>query len=104
MQRAPVTVSPQQVDALRAVADEVLAQPADVIAWTRDWWAASMVAETGPAGDAARGRRARVDGRAGAGRNAHRAATIPVTASAGRSNVTARRCPCAAASCSMCAG
>ncbi|MDF0504669.1 FAD-binding oxidoreductase, partial [Burkholderia cenocepacia] len=44
MQRAPVTVSPQQVDALRAVADEVLVQPADVVAWTRDWWAASMVA------------------------------------------------------------
>ncbi|WP_322089627.1 FAD-binding oxidoreductase [Burkholderia sp. BCC1999] len=95
MQRAPVAVSPQQVEALRAVADEVLAQPADVVAWTRDWWAASMVAETAgrPATpDAVVVRVSTVEQVQAVMRIAH-AATIPVTASAGRSNVTGAALP-----------
>ncbi|MBR7943815.1 FAD-binding oxidoreductase [Burkholderia cenocepacia] len=95
MQRAPVTVSPQQVDALRAVADEVLVQPADVVAWTRDWWAASMVAETGgrPATPhAVVVRVSTVEQVQAVMRIAH-AATLPVTASAGRSNVTGAALP-----------
>ncbi|MBN3841543.1 FAD-binding oxidoreductase [Burkholderia sp. Ac-20349] len=95
MQRAPVAVSPQQLDALRAVADEVLAQPSDVVAWTRDWWAASMVAETGgrPATPhAVVVRVSTVEQVQAVMRIAH-AAKIPVTASAGRSNVTGAALP-----------
>ncbi|KAG0731288.1 hypothetical protein G6F23_015456 [Rhizopus arrhizus] len=37
LQRDPVRVSTGQIDALRHVADEVLTDTTDVVAWTRDW-------------------------------------------------------------------
>jgi alkyldihydroxyacetonephosphate synthase len=46
MQRDPVTVSDSVVDQLRSVANEVLTARHDVVSWTRDWWAGSMIAET----------------------------------------------------------
>ncbi|VFS60562.1 Uncharacterised protein [Raoultella planticola] len=46
LQRDPVTVSESIVDQLRSVANEVLTARHDVLNWTRDWWAGSMIAET----------------------------------------------------------
>ncbi|MCV6800844.1 FAD-binding oxidoreductase, partial [Achromobacter ruhlandii] len=43
LQRDPVSVPAAQVEALRAAADEVLTASADAVAWTRDWWAGSMM-------------------------------------------------------------
>lgn len=46
MQVDPVAISEATFDRLRVIADEVLTSEADVISWTRDWWAGSMIAET----------------------------------------------------------
>jgi len=95
LQRAPIAVPPAQLEALRQAADEVLTATADVVAWTRDWWAGSMVSETGgrPATpQAAIVRVSSVEQIQAVMRIAH-AASIPVTVSAGRSNVTGAALP-----------
>jgi alkyldihydroxyacetonephosphate synthase len=95
LQRAPVSVTPAQVDALRPLADEVLTDTANVVAWTRDWWAGSMITETAgkPATtQAVIVRVSSVEQIQAVMRLAHQQA-IPVTVSAGRSNVTGAALP-----------
>ncbi|MFX1676703.1 FAD-binding oxidoreductase [Paraburkholderia sp. A2WS-5] len=95
LQRDPVALTREQLDALRAAADEVLTQNAEVVAFTRDWWARSMVTET--AGKPATPhavivRVSTVEQVQAVLRIAH-AGAIPVTPSAGRSNVTGAALP-----------
>lgn len=95
LQRDPVRVSDAQLDALRHVADNVLTATGDVVAWTRDWWAGSMVSETGgkPATPhAVIVAVSSVEQVQAVMRIAH-AGGIPVTVSAGRSNVTGAALP-----------
>lgn len=95
LQRDPVSVSAAQVEALRAAADEVLTSTADAVAWTRDWWAGSMMTETAgrPATPhAVIVKVSTVEQVQAVMRIAH-AAAIPVTVSAGRSNVTGAALP-----------
>ncbi|CAB3838759.1 FAD-binding oxidoreductase [Achromobacter ruhlandii] len=95
LQRDPVSVPAAQVEALRAAADEVLTASADAVAWTRDWWAGSMMTETAgrPATPhAVIVKVSRVDQVQAVMRIAH-AASLPVTVSAGRSNVTGAALP-----------
>ncbi|WAI80825.1 MULTISPECIES: FAD-binding oxidoreductase [Achromobacter] len=95
LQRDPVRVSDAQLDSLRHVADNVLTATGDVVAWTRDWWAGSMVSETGgkPATPhAVIVAVSSVEQVQAVMRIAH-AAAIPVTVSAGRSNVTGAALP-----------
>ncbi len=95
LQRDPVTVSARDIEALRAVADAVVAETAGVVAWTRDWWAGSMITETAgkPATpDAVVVRVSTVEQVQAVMRIAH-AGAIPVTVSAGRSNVTGAALP-----------
>jgi len=95
LQREPVAVPAAILAELRHAADEVLTQTADVVAGTRDWWAGSMITET--AGRPATPRAVIVRVSNGEQvqavmRIAH-AAAIPVTPSAGRSNVTGAALP-----------
>ncbi|MEB6660839.1 FAD-binding oxidoreductase [Achromobacter ruhlandii] len=95
LQRDPVSVPAAQVEALRAAADEVLTASADAVAWTRDWWAGSMMTETAgrPATPhAVIVKVSSVDQVQAVMRIAH-AASLPVTVSAGRSNVTGAALP-----------
>lgn len=95
LQRKPVRVTDAQIDALRHVADDVLTATADVVTWTRDWWAGSMVTETGgkPATpQAVIVAVSTVEQVQAVMRIAH-ADAIPVTVSAGRSNVTGAALP-----------
>jgi len=95
LQRDPVHVTDAQLDALRHVADNVLTATGDVVAWTRDWWAGSMVSETGgkPATPhAVIVAVSSVEQVRAVMRIAH-AGAIPVTVSAGRSNVTGAALP-----------
>ncbi|MFA7664965.1 MAG: FAD-binding oxidoreductase [Burkholderiaceae bacterium] len=95
LQRDPVPVDPAQLEALRGVADEVLTETPDVVAATRDWWARTMISETGgrPATPhAVVVRVSRVEQVQAVMRIAD-AASIPVTVSAGRSNVTGAALP-----------
>jgi len=95
LQRDPVVLTREQLDALRTAADEVLTQSAEVVAFTRDWWARSMVSETAgkPATPhAAIVRVSTVEQVQAVLRIAH-AGAIPVTPSAGRSNVTGAALP-----------
>jgi len=90
-----VSVPAAQVEALRAAADEVLTASADAVAWTRDWWAGSMMTETAgrPATPhAVIVKVSTVDQVQAVMRIAH-AASLPVTVSAGRSNVTGAALP-----------
>jgi alkyldihydroxyacetonephosphate synthase len=90
-----VSVDAALVEKLQGVADEVLTSREDFVVNTRDWWARTMVAETG-------GKPATVDGVfvrvstveqvQAVMRLAHEA-KIPVTVSAGRSNVTGAALP-----------
>jgi alkyldihydroxyacetonephosphate synthase len=95
LQRAPVQLDAQQIDALRRVADEVLVETPEVVHWTRDWWAGSMITETGdkPATpQAVIVRVSTADQVQAVMRFAHQA-SLPVTPSAGRSNVTGAALP-----------
>lgn len=95
MQRDPVTVSDSVVDQLRSVANEVLTARHDVVSWTRDWWAGSMIAETdgNPATPiAVIVRVSRVEQVQEVVSIAHRY-HLPLTVSAGRSNVTGAALP-----------
>jgi alkyldihydroxyacetonephosphate synthase len=90
-----VSVDAALVEKLQGVADEVLTAREDLVVNTRDWWARTMVAETG-------GKPATVDGVfvrvstveqvQAVMRLAHEA-KVPVTVSAGRSNVTGAALP-----------
>lgn len=95
LQREPVPVPANVVDALRQVADDVLTDVANVVAWTRDWWAGSMMTET--AGRPATPNAvivtvSTVEQVQSVMRIAHESG-IPVTVSAGRSNVTGAALP-----------
>lgn len=95
LQRDPVRVPEAQLEALRRVSDEVLTDVANVVAWTRDWWAGSMMTETAgrPATpQAVIVRTSTVEQVQAVMRIANEAA-IPVTVSAGRSNVTGAALP-----------
>ncbi|ELN2739310.1 FAD-binding oxidoreductase [Pluralibacter gergoviae] len=95
MQRDPVTVSDAVRDQLRAQADAVMTTREEAIAWTRDWWAASMIAETGgcPATPhAVIVRVSEIPQIQAVMRIAHDN-SIPLTVSAGRSNVTGAALP-----------
>ncbi|KAG1256423.1 hypothetical protein G6F68_009796 [Rhizopus microsporus] len=95
LQRDPVRVSTGQIDALRHVADEVLTDTTDVVAWTRDWWAGSRMSETGgkPATPQAVIVRVSSVEQVQAVMRIANADAIPVTVSAGRSNVTGAALP-----------
>ena len=43
LQRDAVAVDNDALDALRKAADHVLTATSDVVEWTRDWWAGSMM-------------------------------------------------------------
>lgn len=95
MQVDPVAISEATFDRLRVIADEVLMSEADVITWTRDWWAGSMIAETQGAPATSKGvivRVSTVEQIQDVMRLASESA-IPVTVSAGRSNVTGAALP-----------
>lgn len=95
MQRDPIRVSEAQIDALRKVAAEVLTDIASVVAWTRDWWAGSMMTET--AGKPATTQAVIVKvvsvEQVQAVMRIANVEAIPVTVSAGRSNVTGAALP-----------
>ncbi|MEN7528185.1 FAD-binding oxidoreductase [Cupriavidus sp. DL-D2] len=95
LQRDAVTIDTATLDALRGAADEVLTGTGDVVNWTRDWWAGSMMTETGGKPATPRGaivRVSTVEQIQAVMRIAH-AGAIPVTVSAGRSNVTGAALP-----------
>ncbi|SSW62778.1 FAD-binding oxidoreductase [Achromobacter agilis] len=95
LQRDPVRVSAELVEALRGVSDDVLTATADVVAWTRDWWAGSMMTETAgkPATPHAAIVRVSTVEQVQAVMRIANAAAMPVTVSAGRSNVTGAALP-----------
>lgn len=95
LQHDPIAVSDAVVAELRSVADEVLTGTADVASWTRDWWAGSMITETAGKPAATRGavvRVSTVEQVQAVMRIASRH-VVPVTVSAGRSNVTGAAIP-----------
>ncbi|WP_025135961.1 FAD-binding oxidoreductase [Achromobacter sp. DH1f] len=95
LQRDPVAVTPEHIQTLRAAADEVLTATADAVAWTRDWWAGSMMTETAgrPATPHAVIVKVSTVAQIQAVMRIAHAAAIPVTVSAGRSNVTGAALP-----------
>ncbi|WP_406299550.1 FAD-binding oxidoreductase [Embleya sp. NBC_00888] len=95
LQGAVVEVPESVIEDLRGVAKAVYTDRADVVARTRDWWAGTMIGETD-------GRPATPDAvvvevidadQVAAVLRICNAAGIPVTASAGRSNVTGAALP-----------
>ncbi|KOG91040.1 FAD-binding oxidoreductase [Streptomyces varsoviensis] len=95
LQPAAVEVPGPVVEELRAAAKAVHVERDEVVARTRDWWAGSMIGETdgNPATpDAVIVEAADADQVAAVLRICHEAG-IPVTASAGRSNVTGAALP-----------
>ncbi|MEW2218508.1 FAD-binding oxidoreductase [Streptomyces sp. NPDC006990] len=95
LQHAPVEVPAEVVEELRSAARAVHTGRAEVVVRTRDWWAGSMIGETEgrPATpDAVVVEAADADQVAAVLRICHRAG-VPVTASAGRSNVTGAALP-----------
>lgn len=95
LQRDAVPLDDATLAALRQVADAVLTGTGDVVTWTRDWWAGSMMTETGGKPATPRGvvvRVSTVDQVQAVMRIAH-ASAVPVTVSAGRSNVTGAALP-----------
>ncbi|RAS00310.1 FAD-binding oxidoreductase [Cupriavidus alkaliphilus] len=95
LQRDTIAVCAADIAALRKVADEVLTDTADVVAWTRDWWAGSMITETAGRPATPRGVivRASTVEQVQAVMRIASASAIPVTVSAGRSNVTGAALP-----------
>ena len=95
MQIDPVELNEATFDRLRVIADEVLTSESEVITWTRDWWAGSMIAETQGTPATSKGvivRVSTVEQIQDVMRLANKLA-IPVTVSAGRSNVTGAALP-----------
>ncbi len=95
MQNDPVKVNEAIIAMLRPVSNEVLTAQSDVITWTRDWWAASMIAETQGAPATPEGVIVRVSTveQIQAVMRIANEHCIPVTISAGRSNVTGAALP-----------
>ncbi|CAG9183244.1 FAD-binding oxidoreductase [Cupriavidus pampae] len=95
LQRDAVRLAESTLDALRKAADEVLTSTSDVVNWTRDWWAGSMMTETGGKPATPRGAIVRVStiDQVQAVMRIANAEAIPVTVSAGRSNVTGAALP-----------
>ena len=95
LQRDAVRIDDATLDALRTTADEVLTNTSDVVKWTRDWWAGSMMTETGGRPATPRGAIVRVSTveQVQAVMRIANARAIPVTVSAGRSNVTGAALP-----------
>jgi len=90
-----VSVDTGLIEQLRAAADQVLTSRDDFVANTRDWWAGTMLAETSGTPAAVDGVFVRVSTAAqvqAVMRLAH-AAGVPLTVSAGRSNVTGAALP-----------
>jgi alkyldihydroxyacetonephosphate synthase len=90
-----VSVEAALVRKLREIADEVMTERDDLVVNTRDWWARTMIAETS-------GKPATVDGvfvrvstveQVQAVMHLAHEAKVPVTVSAGRSNVTGAALP-----------
>ncbi|WP_223623776.1 FAD-binding oxidoreductase [Microbacterium sp. EST19A] len=95
LQTDVVHVPAETLEQLAATSDEIVAARDEIIAGTRDWWARSMIAETSgePATpEAVIVRVSTVEQVQGVLRIAS-AASIPVTVSAGRSNVTGAALP-----------
>lgn len=90
-----VEVTEDLVERLRSIAVAVTAAPADIVANTRDWWARTMIAETGGAPAAIAGVFVEVDSveQVQAVMRLASEHSIPVTVSAGRSNVTGAALP-----------
>lgn len=90
-----VTVPDAVIAELRGASDEVLTSQADVIAGTRDWWARTMIAETSgvPAVIDAAIVKVSTTEQVQAVMRIASAHSIPVTVSAGRSNVTGAALP-----------
>ncbi|MCW8166442.1 FAD-binding oxidoreductase [Verminephrobacter aporrectodeae subsp. tuberculatae] len=95
LQRDALAISTADLDALRQVADEVLTATGDMVRWTRDWWAGSMMTETGGKPATPRGAIVRVStsDQVQAVMHIASASATPVTVSAGRSNVTGAALP-----------
>lgn len=93
----PVTVPAEVLAELAAVADSVVTDPAEVADGTRDWWAGTMIAETGgrPAAPEAVIVAVSSTEQVQAVMRISHAHDIPVTVSAGRSNVTGAALPLA---------
>lgn len=90
-----VAVPADLVERLRAVSDAVLTSREDLVVNTRDWWVRTMIAETDGAPAAVEGtivRASTVEQVQAVMRLAHEG-RIPVTVSAGRSNVTGAALP-----------
>ncbi|AVJ28665.1 FAD-binding oxidoreductase [Achromobacter spanius] len=95
LQREPVQVPADLLHVLRQEADEVLTDLANVVAWTRDWWAGSMMTETAgkPASPKAVIVKVSSVVQVQSVMRVANEAGIPVTVSAGRSNVTGAAIP-----------
>lgn len=91
----PVNVSSSVIEKLKSIADEVLTERNDVVKNTRDWWAGTMIAETSGNPACPNGvivKVSTVDQIQKIMKLCHQA-KIPVTTSAGRSNVTGSALP-----------
>lgn len=95
LQTDPVVVADDVVAELRATGAQVKTDEADIIAGTRDWWARTMIAETSgnPATPVAVIVEVSDIDQVVAVMKIAAAHTIPVTVSAGRSNVTGAALP-----------
>lgn len=95
LQTDPVSVAPEVVEELRGTGAEVKTSEADVIAGTRDWWARTMIAETSGAPATPVGVIVEVEDvdQVVAVMKIAAEHKVPVTASAGRSNVTGSALP-----------
>ncbi|MDR6182200.1 FAD-binding oxidoreductase [Asaia bogorensis] len=90
-----VTVSESVVDRLRAIADQVFTSREDIVINTRDWWSGTKISETSGRPAVTEGvfvRVSHVEQVQAIMKLAHMH-RIPVTASAGRSNVTGAALP-----------
>ena len=90
-----IPVPDRLVEGLRGIADEVLTSREELVVNTRDWWARTMIAETGgkPAVvDGVIARVSTVEQVQAVMKLAHES-QVPVTVSAGRSNVTGAALP-----------
>ncbi|MET0853761.1 MAG: FAD-binding oxidoreductase [Microterricola sp.] len=94
-QKDAVVVSAEVLAQLAAAVDELVTETADVIAGTRDWWAGSMIGETAgtPATPTAVIAKVSTTEQVQAVMRIADAANVPVTVSAGRSNVTGSALP-----------
>ncbi len=95
LQRDPIAVNESVLTQLREHADSVMTSREEAIAWTRDWWAASMIAETQGCPATPHAVIVRVS-QVSQVRAIMRIANdnrIPLTVSAGRSNVTGAALP-----------